>query len=750
SVLVDDLNSLSAGSGMLGLSVWRLEHGFRFRSLTVLSEQDIFGARLARPPRRKRKLPRFLTEGGQLSQGDLVVHVEHGIGRFVGLKTIEVGVFRHECIALEYAGGDIMYIPVENSEVLSRLGPEKHALDRLGSVNWQRRKARLKKRLLALARELVETAAKRQLQQAPAMARDSKSWDLLLSSFQYLDTEDQQQAVADVVADLECGRPMDRLICGDVGFGKTEVAVRAAFISAMAGWQVAILAPTTLLVRQHYARFSERLEEFPLEVRHLSRMTGTREAAATKAGLANGKVDIVIGTHTLLGRRIKFDRLGLLIVDEEQSFGVVQKERLKQLKSDLHVLALTATPIPRTLQLATTGVRDMSIISTPPIDRLAIRTYVLEFDPVAIRQALLREHYRGGQSFVVVPRIRDIAGLAKFLQEQVPEVSFRSAHGRMHSEKLANCMNGFYEGKFGVLLSTTIIASGLDIEAANTIVVCNADRFGLAQLYQIRGRVGRSDVRAYAYVTYSPKRPLNEQARRRLKAFSGLECLGAGFSVASQDLDIRGAGNLLGDEQSGHIREVGLELYQSMLEEAIAKLRAESGSERQVAAESSWTPQLRLGVDAKIPEEYVPDPDVRLGLYRRLATLTTDDELTEMKEELADRFGPVPSSLHTFFELLQIKSRCKEAGIASLSCGPKGAVVTFHDSSSADVDRLARFARLQRGQVRVNRDRIFFKRTWPSPRHHLSGARKIVGDLMEFKRRHAAGQYAVSSSMEWR
>ncbi len=732
-VLVENLAELREGGGGLGLMVWRLEHGYTNQTLTVLSEQDVFGQRLARPTQRKKGIPRFLTEGGQLRAGDLVVHVEHGIGRYLGLEAISLGTHRHDCIVLEYSGGDRMLIPVENSEVLSRFGPNKAPLDRLGGAGWQARKARLKKRLLSIAQDLVDTAARRELQEAPRMIRDSQSWEMLLSRFPFVETEDQLQAVEDVIRDLECGRPMDRLICGDVGYGKTEVAIRAAFIAAMAGWQVAVLAPTTLLVRQHFVQFEKRLRDFPLEVRPLSRLTTSRQAAETRSGLASGTVDIAIGTHALLGKRISFQNLGLLIVDEEQNFGVVQKERLKRLRSDIHVLSLTATPIPRTLQLSTAGVRDMSIISTPPIDRLAVRTYVMEFDPIAVRQALLREHYRQGQSFIVVPRIGNIPAVARFLRLQVPEVEFQSAHGQMNSSELAACMNDFYEGKFGVLLSTTIIASGLDIPTANTVIVCNAERFGLAQLYQIRGRVGRSGLRAYAYITHPPEQPLSDQAWRRIKTFAGLDSLGAGFAIASHDLDIRGAGNLLGDEQSGHIREIGFELYQSMLKEAISKLQAEQGDGSPVSVDDAWTPQLKIAVDANIPAKYVPDLEVRLGLYRRMAALKTSDELGAIREELADRFGPIPPSLRTFIDVLHIKNMCKETGITSLSCGPKGVALRFHKNSFTNLEGLIQYLQAQRGKVRVERDRILIRRNWPNSRDYVSGSVKIVDQLLRIK-----------------
>ena len=450
----------------------------------------------------------------------------------------------------------------------------------------------------------------------------------------------------------------------------------------MSGRQVAVIAPTTLLARQHAQSFQERFNGFPIRVRQLSRFVSSKEASLTRQGLADGTIDIVVGTHAVLAKTVKIPNLGLLIIDEEQRFGVQHKERLKQLRSDIHVLTLSATPIPRTLQLSLTGVRDLSIIGTPPVDRLAIRTFVSEFDPISIREALLREHYRGGQSFYVVPRIKDLPEVEEFLKEQLPELSYVVAHGQMAAGELDDRMNAFYDGKYDILLATTIVESGLDIPTANTMVVHRADMFGLAQLYQIRGRVGRSKVRAYAYLTTKPRMKITQTAEKRLRVLGSLDTLGAGFTLASQDLDIRGAGNLLGEEQSGHMRDVGYELYQSMLEEAIAKIK--SGElEGLSAADDQWAPQINLGVPVLIPEDYVPDLDVRLGLYRRLSGLSTKVELEGFAAELIDRFGKLPREVNTLLLVVRIKSMCKRAGIAKLDGGPKGATIQFHNDKFA-------------------------------------------------------------------
>jgi transcription-repair coupling factor (superfamily II helicase) len=724
---VADARDIPEGTGFLGLAVWPLEHGFTAPGLAVVAEQDVLGDRLIRAPKKRRRAENFLTEAQTLSAGDLVVHVDHGVGRYTGLETITAMGAPHECIALEYAGGDRLYLPVENIELLSRFGHEEGLLDRLGSGAWQAKKARLKQRIREIADRLIRIAAERQVRNAPAFTPPDGLWDAFCARFPWAETDDQLSAIADVLADLERGTPMDRLVVGDVGFGKTEVAMRAAFVAAMSGAQVAVICPTTLLSRQHFQSFSERFRGFPLKLRQLSRFVSARAAAETRAGLADGTVDIVIGTHALLAKGVKFRNLSLLVVDEEQHFGVTHKERLKQMRAEIHVLTLTATPIPRTLQLSLTGVRDLSIIGTPPIDRLAIRTYLSEFDPLTVREALLREHYRGGQSFFVVPRVRDLPEIEEFLREQLPEISYVVAHGQMAAGELDDRMNAFYDGRYDVLLATTIIESGLDIPTANTMIVHRADMFGLAQLYQLRGRVGRSKTRAYCFLTTRPRAPVTPQAARRLRLLVSLDSLGAGFSLASQDMDLRGAGNILGEEQSGHIREVGYELYQSMLEETIARLR--SGEIGEMAGDGAWSPQINLGVPVLIPEAYVPDLDVRLGLYRRLAALTDKVELEGFAAELIDRFGPLPREVNTLLAVVRIKAMCHRAGIARLDGGPKGATVQFHNDRFANPAGLVEFLQDQRGLARIRDNKVVVRRDWGKEAERIRGAFAIARDL---------------------
>ena len=725
------------GKRGLHLAVWALEHGFeapwskdKSGKITVISEQDVLGDRLIRRPKRKRRAENFLSEVQSLTPNDLVVHVDHGIGRYLGMEVVTAAGAAHECLVLEYAESSKLYLPVENIELLSKYGHEEGLLDKLGGGAWQSKKAKLKERIRIMADKLIRIAAERALRKAPVLEPPAGMWDAFAARFPYQETDDQLSAIGDVVDDLTSGAPMDRLIVGDVGFGKTEVAMRAAFVAAMSGVQVAVIAPTTLLARQHYKSFAERFRGFPIEVRQLSRFVSAKEATATRDGITKGTVDIVIGTHALLAKTIKFKDLGLLVIDEEQHFGVGHKERLKAMRTDVHVLTLTATPIPRTLQLSLTGVRDLSIIGTPPVDRLSIRTYVSEFDTVTLREALLREHYRGGQSFYVVPRISDLPEIEAFLKDQLPELSYVVAHGQMAAGELDDRMNAFYDGSFDILLATTIVESGLDIPTANTMIIHRADMFGLAQLYQIRGRVGRSKTRAYAYLTTKPRAKLTATAEKRLRVIGSLDTLGAGFALASQDMDIRGAGNLLGEEQSGQMRDVGFELYQSMLEDAIARIR--SGElEGVVDDDGQWAPQINLGVPVLIPENYVPDLDVRLGLYRRLSELTTKVELEGFAAELIDRFGTLPREVNTLMLVVRIKAMCKRAGISKLDGGPKGATIQFHNDKFASPEGLVKFIQDQRGLAKVKDNKIVVQRDWKTDADKIKGGFAIARDLAE-------------------
>ncbi|HVC53622.1 MAG TPA: transcription-repair coupling factor [Stellaceae bacterium] len=716
-----------------GLAILPLEQGFATDALVLLGEQDILGDRLARVPRRRRSLDQFISEATSLAPGDLVVHAEHGIGRYEALETIDVAGAPHDCLKVLYAGDDRLFVPVENIEVLSRYGSEDAgiALDRLGGVGWQGRKARVKQRIREIADELIRVAAQRQLRPGETVTPPEGIYEEFAARFPYPETEDQLRAITDAFADMASGKPMDRLICGDVGFGKTEVALRAAFITAFSGAQVAVVVPTTLLARQHFRSFTERFSGLPVRIGQLSRLVAAKEAKAIKEEIAAGRLDIVVGTHALLAKDVKFHHLGLVIVDEEQHFGVAQKERLKQLKADVHVLTLTATPIPRTLQLALSGVREMSIIATPPIDRLAVRTFVMPFDPVVVREAILRERDRGGQVFYVAPRIADLDEVRERLREIVPEIRVAMAHGRMAPTELETVMSAFDQRAYDLLLSTNIIESGLDIPSANTLIVHRADMFGLAQLYQLRGRIGRSKVRAYAYLTLPERKKLAPTALRRLEVMQTLDTLGAGFQLASHDLDIRGAGNLLGDEQSGHIREVGIELYQQMLEDAVAAAK----SDGKAAAAEEWSPQIAIGTPVLIPEAYVADLGVRLGLYRRIAQLSNGREGDAFAAELIDRFGPLPPEVENLLQIIAIKRWCREAGVERVEAGPKGAVIGLRNNRFANPAGLVDLIQQHSGTLRLRPDhKLVYLRNWDDEKARMKGVAGLMQTLVKLSR----------------
>ncbi|MDA0240441.1 MAG: transcription-repair coupling factor, partial [Proteobacteria bacterium] len=706
------------------------ERGFTGPGLSVISEQDLLGERLGGPTRPRIRPENFISETSSLGEGDLVVHLDHGIGRYEGLTTLDVAGAAHDCLNVSYAGGDRLFVPVENIEVLSRYGEETTSarLDKLGGAAWQARRATLKKRIRDMAERLINVAAARAIRSAEIYQAPTGLYDEFCAGFPYVETEDQANAIEDVVGDLASGQPMDRLVCGDVGFGKTEVAMRAAFVTAMEGKQVAIVVPTTLLARQHYQNFVQRFADFPIHVRQLSRLVHAADAKMVRQGLADGSVDIVIGTHALLAKSIEFDRIGLLIIDEEQHFGVAHKERLKEIKTDVHVLTLTATPIPRTLQLSLSGVRDMSLITTPPVDRLAVRTFVLPSDPVVLREALMREKYRGGQSYYVCPRIADLGGIRKELSKLVPELKLVVAHGQMTPDHLEDVMTKFCDGAFDVLISTNIIESGIDLPTVNTIVIHRADRFGLAQLYQLRGRIGRAKVRGYAYLTLPPRQILTTGAQRRLEVMQTLDSLGAGFMLASHDLDIRGAGNLLGEEQSGEIREVGIELYQQMLEEAVAEAKYAASGEPM--PQDQWVPQIDVGLPVLIPESYVGDLGLRLALYRRAAQLGSANEAEGFAAELIDRFGSLPVEVENLLKIVSLKRLCRDAGVEKVEAGPKGAVVTFRGNDFSNLAGLVEFITTQSGTAKLRPDqRLVLMRTWDNAEARFNGVHHLMRDL---------------------
>ncbi len=706
-----------------------IDRGFETDTLLLVTEADIVGERINRRHRRRRRADTFLTEVSDIVEGDLVVHLEHGIGRYEGLETVTAGGAPHDCLRVIYDAGDRLFVPVENIDVLSRFGSDSDGatLDRLGGAAWQARRAKAKERIREMAAQLIAVAAQRLTKPAEKLVAPEGVYEEFAAKFPFDETEDQLSAISEVFEDMSSGRPMDRLICGDVGFGKTEVALRAALIAAMSGRQVALVAPTTLLARQHFSTFSRRFQGLPVQVRQLSRLVTGKEAAATREGMKDGTVDVVIGTHALLAGSVEIPNLGLLIIDEEQRFGVAHKERLKKLRNDVHVLTLTATPIPRTLQMALAGVREMSVIATPPVDRLAVRTFVGEYDSLQIKEAIQRERFRGGQTFFVAPRIRDLPTLVERVEKLVPDARTVVAHGQLPASQLEDVMSAFYEGRYDVLISTNIVESGLDIPTANTLLVHRADRFGLSQLYQLRGRIGRGKERGYCYLTLPNDQIVTKTALRRLEVMQTLDALGAGFNLASHDLDIRGGGNLLGDEQSGHIREVGVELYQQMLEEAVAAARAQDDAK---PFNEAWSPQINLGSAVLIPEAYVRELNTRLGLYRRLGALETEQELQGFAAELVDRFGPLPPEVENLLEVMSVKRLCRLAHVAKLDVGPKGAVASFHNNDFPNPAGLIEYLTQQMGTAKLRPDnKLVVTRAWEDRKVRAKGVKRLLSGL---------------------
>lgn len=705
----------------IALVILNVSQGFKTSEFCVVSEVEIFGERQNRRAR-KIKAEDFISDVSSLNVGELVVHTEHGVGRFEGLENLLAGGAPHDCLRILYANNDKLFVPVENIELISRYGSddENIALDTLGGMAWQAKKAKAKEKIKEIAEDLIKVAAERELKTADCFIPPQGLYDDFCARFVFHETQDQKKAIADVLQDLNAGMPMDRLICGDVGFGKTEVALRAAFVAASNGAQTAVVVPTTLLARQHYLNFKSRFEGFGIKVKMLSRLTSAKETRETIEGLKNGSIEIVIGTHALLSENVKFCNLGLLIIDEEQHFGVSHKEKLKSLKTDVHVLTLSATPIPRTLQLSLTGVKNLSIIATPPVDRIAARTFVMPFDKVMIKEAILREKYRGGQTFFVCPRVSDIDDVYKILSNLVPEVKIGVAHGQMRPKDLEDVMSAFANLEYDVLVSTTIIESGIDMPTVNTMIVYRSDMFGLAQLYQLKGRIGRSKIRGYCYFTVPEKKKLKETALRRLNILSALDTLGAGFSLASHDMDIRGSGNVLGTEQSGHIKDVGIGLYQHMLQEEIARQKAMAAHQTQNESENDdFSPQIITGIPIMIGENYVKDLGVRLGLYKRIGNLRTKDEILDMKAELVDRFGPIPSEVENLLEIIEIKQLCKEANIAKLEAGAKGLLIGFNNNVFDAVGALLNLVQRSFGVMQIRPDQKLF----------------VSGDLSDYNKR---------------
>jgi transcription-repair coupling factor (superfamily II helicase) len=692
--IFDDFAGFLASSLKLGITVSAAAAGLKLDSppLEILTESQLFGDR-ARQERRRRRAERdpakILKELSDLRIGAPVVHESYGVGRYVGLQTMDIAGYTGEFLALEYADGDKLYVPVQALHLVSRYtgAPAESApLHKLGGEQWQKARRKAAQRIRDVAAELLDLYSRRAARQGSRMLAGEAEYRAFQAGFPFEETADQGAAIEQVIADLKSDKPMDRVICGDVGFGKTEVALRAAFIAVQAGKQVAVLVPTTLLAQQHYTSFVDRFADWPVRIESLSRFRTTKEAQGVLDGIGAGKVDIVIATQRLLQGKVRFQELGLVVIDEEHRFGVRDKEKLKALRAEVDVLTLTATPIPRTLNMAMGGLRDLSLITTPPAERLAVKTFVLEWNETVVREAALREIRRGGQVYYVHNSIDTIEKTAQAIRELVPEATVAVGHGQMRERELEHLMLDFYHRRFNVLVCTTIIESGIDVPTANTIVIERADRFGLAQIHQLRGRVGRSHHRAYAYLITPPRKAMTADAVKRLEALESLEELGAGFTLATHDLEIRGAGELLGDEQSGQIQEIGYNLYMELLERAVAALK--SGKQPDLERPLDAGPEVELHLPALIPEDYVPDVHLRLMLYKRIAGTAVREELDELKAEMIDRFGPIPPYAQSLFRATFLKLRAASLGIRKIDAGASNGYILFEEQNQIDAKRV--------------------------------------------------------------
>jgi transcription-repair coupling factor (superfamily II helicase) len=687
----------------------------------VLTEGEVFGSRRRSLRRPKYQRGAALTAFTDLAIGDLVVHEDHGLGRYLGLQTMRIGDREGDFLLLEYSESNRLYLPVQRLDLISKyLGGDAGAvrLDRLGGASWQRVKESVRAALREMAEGLLRLYAQRAVADGHAFAPDTPWQREFETAFRFEETPDQLRAIEDAKRDMESDRPMDRLVAGDVGYGKTEVALRAAFKAVADGTQVAVLVPTTVLAQQHWSTFADRFAPFPARVELLSRFRAPKEQRAVVEGLRHGTVDVVIGTHRLLSKDVAFKNLGLLVVDEEHRFGVAHKERMKQLRASVDVLALTATPIPRTLYMSLSGVRDMSVIETAPLDRLPVETVIRRFSRGVIKEALERELERGGQVYFVHNRVQSLPSMAKFVQELVPDARVIMGHGQMKERELEATMVKFVTGQADVLVSTAIVESGLDIPASNTIIVNRADRFGLAQLYQLRGRVGRERQQAYAYLLVPADGRVDEQAQRRLRALQELTELGSGFKLALRDLEIRGAGNLLGAQQHGHIAAVGYDLYSKLLAEAVRELAGRPTA-------TTVEPVISVTVEGFLPDDYVPEVNQRLALYKRLAGAAGDSEVADLRAELADRFGPLPVAAGQLLDIVRIRVAARTVGVEKIEAGDGTALVTFSPATPLEPERLVRAIERSHGRLKMKREftleATIARGEWPRVRDSLLG-----------------------------
>ena len=655
-------------------------------------------------------LTRLLKEQNTLRVNDLVIHVDYGLGKFAGLTTIRQNGIENDFIKIEYRDNASLLIPVENCDLITKYSNynESIILDKLGKSNvWNEKKIKIRQQIQKIASDLLDIAAKRQLSHAQIFTINNGEFEEFCKVFPHELTKDQQKAVEEIADDLASGKVMDRLLCGDVGFGKTEVAIRASFIVATNKYkaQVAIIAPTTLLCRQHYKRFCERFINTNVVIKSLSRFTPPKEARQIKEQLKNGEIDIIIGTHALLSKSIEFKNLGLVVIDEEQAFGVAQKEKLKALKNNCHILSMSATPIPRTLQMSISGIRDLSLLTTPPLDRINVETHVIEYDNEVIRQAIQRELERNGRVFFIVPRIADIKEVEARLDLSIPNILHKSVNGQMNNEDIDNIMNEFYDGKFKVLIATTIIESGLDIPMANTMIIYKANDFGLAQLYQLRGRVGRSNIQAYAYLTTKRTDEINEIAKKRLNIIGNIKSLNSGFVISSEDMDIRGAGNILGEKQTGHIREIGIELYNQMLKDAIKNKKNDSVENIE---DMDFSPEIKINVSTIIPNNYIDNINIKMKYYRRIADICTVDDKDKIEQELQKEYGTLPDSVVNLLNISLLKIRCKKLNIQKLEKQDNCIVIYFYKNKFAKPDKLIDLSFKNWRVIKLKQDKLLY------------------------------------------
>ena len=696
-----------------------------------LSYDKIFNIKSNVKNQNKKKSINYLKEITSLNVGDFIVHRDYGIGKFESLKKITTNSVTYDCLELKYRGDDKVHLPVENIDLLSLYSHSNNdsiELDKLGAASWQYRKAKAKDRIKEIAFELINLEAKRKMSAAPIITPDSR-YNEFISHFPYSETTDQEKAENDIIDDLKKGTPMDRLICGDVGFGKTELSLRAAFLTASSGYQVIVLAPTTLLARQHFENFNDRFKKFSVNIDCLSRFDSKRRRNEILENTHNGKTDIIIGTHALLSDEIKFKNLGLIVIDEEQNFGVKQKEYLKRHSLRAHVLSMSATPIPRSLQLSLHGIRDMSLIFSPPEGRLPIRTTVNYFEPSLVRGAILKEKERNGQSFIICPKIKDISKIEDFVKKNIPEIQYVIAHGKLKNDEIRRIMDDFYENKYDLIIATSIVQSGLDIPNANTIIITNSHNFGLSQIYQIRGRVGRSKIQSSAYITL-PRRNITKNALARLQILQNLDSLGMGFILASHDLDIRGAGNLLGSKQSGHIKDVGIELFNTMLEDEINNIKNKPSEEK------DWSPIIKTNNSYYIPEDYINDIKARMSIYRRLSESRQQNELDEMKDELIDRFGMLPKEVSELLMILSLKLKCKNLNISKVEFSKAGVNISFNEKRFAEQDNLFAWIAKNHSFAQIKKNNLLFVKCFDKETPMSESAIDIIDSLGKFITHH--------------